>query len=467
MAHSDLVAAPAAWERAHAEVPAAGWEKALALAGFLLLLETFRIVLLSGGPERTEGSALFQLVSGSIYLSALLALLVRGIPSWVFGVLRRAWPLVGLTLLPLVSVLWSQAPDASLRRAIALILSSAFALFLVVRFNPRTILNLLAIAFAVFVVVGILAAGIPGMGITPGGEYAGAWRGLTGQKNVFARALALAVALLPAAVVLGLIGRRGLTLAVSLLALGLLILAQSATSLVSAFAGVAIGTTLYVALGGRIGGFKLRPELGITFLLIAAVTGALVVTYGWTAILEALGRDPTLTGRTKLWDWSMSVNASEGREWLGSGYRAFWINANTKYFFEVFAWSQNPDGSRSDSFAGPEHAHSGYVDTYLEFGLLGVTALAVMVISALAVLRRAFLGANPKVGFIFAVILSFLLIYSITERSILQQSEDLWFLFILFYLLTIKETILRTHQGLHRSLGAGEKRSAGTNRRRG
>jgi exopolysaccharide production protein ExoQ len=445
MAHSDFVAVPAVWERARAEVPAAGWEKGLAVAGFLVLLETFRILLLSGGPARTEGSALFQLVSGSIYLSALLILLARGIPFWAFAVLRRAWPLVGLTLLPLISVLWSQAPDASLRRAIALILTSAFAFFVVVRFNPRTIFNLLAIAFAVFVVVGILAAAIPGVGITPSGQYAGSWRGLAGQKNVFARAVALAVAVLPAAVVLGLIGRRGLTLAVSVFALGLLVLSQSATSLVSAFAGVAIGTTLYVALGGRIGGSKLRPELGITFLLIAAVTGALAVTYGWTAILEALGRDPTLTGRTKLWDWA--IDANSGREWLGSGYRSFWINANTKYFFEVFAWSQGPEG-RSESFAGPEHAHNGFVDTYLELGLLGVTALALMVISALAVLRRAFLSGDSKVGFIFAVILSFLLIYSITERSILQQSEDLWFLFILLYLLTIKETILERRPGI-------------------
>jgi len=49
---------------------------------------------------------------------------------------------------------------------------------------------------------------------------------------------------------------------------------------------------------------------------------------------------------------------------------------------------------------------------------------------------RTFRDGDRRVGFIFAVILSFLSVYTITERSILQHSEDLWFLFMLFYLLT-------------------------------
>jgi O-antigen ligase len=289
------------------------------------------------------------------------------------------------------------------------------------------------------VAVSILAAAVPGVGITPGGAYAGAWRGLTGQKNVFARSLALGVALLLPAALTGLVSRRGAAAAVGLAAFCLVILSKSATALVSALAGITIGTCLYVALGGRIRGVRLRSELGITFLVVAAVVVTLVVTYGWFVILEALGRDPSLTGRTKLWDWATAIN--EGRLWLGSGFRAFWIGENTKYFFEVFAWQQSPDGTRSDSFAGPDHAHSGYIDTYLELGLAGVAAFGGVILSALIHLWRNFRHGDPRVGFIFAVILSFLLVYATTERSILQHSEDLWFLFTLFYLLTVKETI--------------------------
>jgi exopolysaccharide production protein ExoQ len=448
MAHSHPADGPAVWEAGYLNARSTGWEKALAVAGFLILLQTFRTLLLSGGDDRTGGSALFQLVSGSIYLAAILSLLARGIPPWALTLLRRSWPIVALTLLTPLSVIWSQVPETSLRRAIALLLSTAFALFLVIRFDPRTIMNILLVAFAVFVVVGIFAIFIPGVGLTPSGAYSGAWRGLTGHKNVFGLHLALAVALLPLAAVLGLVAWPKRALALGVVAFGLLLLAKSATSLVAAVAGITIGTALYAALGGRLAGTRLRPEIGITFLILAIIGTTLVVTHGWSAILEALGRDPTLTGRTKLWDWAMRANSE--REWLGSGYRAFWIGTNTKYFFEVFAWRQSPDGTRSDSFAGPDHAHSGYVDTYLELGLLGVATFVIAIIWGIAMLWRALRDGNSKVGFIFAVILSFLLVYATTERSILQQSEDLWFLFVLFYLLTAKETMRdgQLHSGM-------------------
>jgi O-antigen ligase len=416
------------------------WEKALAIAGFIVLLQTFRTGLAAGASDRGDGSTLFQLVSGLIYLSGFAALLLRGAPAWALRVLANAWPLVLLLLLPLISTVWSDAPGQTSRRAIALLLSSTFAFFLLVRFDLRTFFNLLAWSFGIYVVVGVLAAGLPHVGITPNGVYAGAWRGFTGQKNTFGRTLAIGVALLPVAASIGLTSRKRPVLILSAVCLVLVVLARSATALVAAIASVGIGSVLYLTLGGRVGRTRLRPELGISFLLLAGIVGWALVTFGWTTILEALGRDSTLTGRTHLWQWAIGLSAD--RWWLGAGYRAFWIDANTKYFFEAFAWNQDMDGNRSDTFAGPEHAHSGYVDTLIELGRLGVATLALTIFWALATLRRALFRGNPQVGFIFAVILSFLLIYAITERSILQQSEDLWFLFTAFYLYATKETLL-------------------------
>jgi hypothetical protein len=53
------------------------------------------------------------------------------------------------------------------------------------------------------------------------------------------------------------------------------------------------------------------------------------------------------------------------------------------------------------------------------------------------VVRRGGLG----LGFIFAVILTFLLVYAVTARSILQQADALWVLFAAFYLYSIKESL--------------------------
>jgi exopolysaccharide production protein ExoQ len=412
----------------------------IAVFGLLLVMRTFRILLEGGSLDRTDGSPLFQLFSGAIYLAAIGSLVIRGIPYSTFRIVLRAWPLVLLVALTLVSTLWSQAPDSTFRRAAALILTASFALFLVVRFDLRALLKLVAISFAIFCIGSVLIALVPGVGITPGGKYAGAWRGLSLQKNSFGRTLALGIAVLAAAVATGQIERSIKIAALGGLAFLLLLLSQSATALVTAFASLGVGTVLYAALGGRFGRIKLRLELGLAFLLIVVPSVFFLVSYYWYDILTALGRDPTLSGRVKLWQWAIGMN--ETREWLGSGYRAFWIDANTRYFSESFYWDADPDGNRRGSL-GPDHSHSGYVDVYLEFGFLGLALFGTLIASSLVKLRSLLMRGGFGAGLILAVVLSFVLIYSSTERAILQQSEDLWLFVMVFYLFMVKETMLR------------------------
>src|SRR5260221_433585 len=161
MAEATIFAPEAGYGYAEVAVAPNRWEKALAVAGFIVLLETFRTGLAAGASDRGDGSTLFQLVSGLIYLSGIAALLLRGVPAWALRVLVRCWPLDFLLVLPLMSTAWSDAPSQTLRRAVALLLSSSFAFFLLVRFDLRTFFNLLAVAFGVYVVVGVLAAGLP------------------------------------------------------------------------------------------------------------------------------------------------------------------------------------------------------------------------------------------------------------------------------------------------------------------
>jgi O-antigen ligase len=172
--------------------------------------------------------------------------------------------------------------------------------------------------------------------------------------------------------------------------------------------------------------------------LISVAVSYFAVLYGLPLLLEALGRDPTFTGRTKLWAWAMDLNQS--RRWFGSGYEAFWINENTGYFSEVFFWRQDPDGNNLP-FGGPNHAHSGYVDIYLELGRLGIGGLAVTALSTLGLLARA-LKQNVECSFVLCVVFAFVIIYAAAEGAILQQSDDVWFLFVLFYLFTLKEVVL-------------------------
>jgi O-antigen ligase len=416
---------------------------ALAVIGLLLVMEAFDLLLRTDdATNRTAGSPLFQLVSAGIYLSGFALLLVRGIPLWAPRLLVRSWPLLLMTLLPIVSVLWSQNPETSLRRAIALLLSSGFAAFMAIRFSRTQLVQLVIAAFTLYIVFSICAAAVPGVGITPSDPHAGAWRGLSGHKNNFGRTVALATVFLFIAARLNLIGFRRVLAFLAAVAFALLLLSRSATSMVAAVGSLSAGAVLYVGLGGRLGQTRLRPELGFALLLAAALSAALLITYGMPLILTLLGRDPTLTGRTELWSWA--IHANESRQWLGSGYRTFWINENTKYFFESFLWLKDVDGELSEAAAGPSHAHSGYVDVYLELGVVGLAVLFAVVASIFVIIRSCISAGRDETAVIFSVLSAFLLIYAVAANSILEQSEDLWFLFTLFYLFSAKEYILAT-----------------------
>jgi exopolysaccharide production protein ExoQ len=412
----------------------------LILAGFAIVLGLVRGIFSGGGDDdREAGSAMFQLVAGGVYLAALATLIARGMPKWTMALAIAAWPLVLLTLFTMLSTIWSQSPEATFRRSAALILGTCFAFYVVIRINPKDFFKLVVIAFAIFLAATFVAIAIPGLGVNRG-IYAGAWKGISGNKNNLGRTVALCVSFVPLAAMLGLIPWKRTAYVLGGLAVIVLVMSQSATSLVTAFAAVAIGILLYVICGGAFFGYRLSGPVRIILAIIVVSSAVIMVTGVIPLVLEALGRDPTLTGRTKLWRWSLAIN--DERWLLGSGYRTFWIDDNTKYFFTSFAWSKDAEGNLSESFAGPTHAHSGYVDTLLELGYAGMALYILTIVFAIRLLCRMLRQkGNEAVGMMFAVMLMFIHIYAITARSILQQSEDVWFFFTVLFLFAAKTQI--------------------------
>jgi O-antigen ligase len=191
-------------------------------------------------------------------------------------------------------------------------------------------------------------------------------------------------------------------------------------------------------MGGPFGGGRLRlsPYLGAlaaTFLIALAVLLVIAIA---PLVLEALGRDFTFSGRTKLWGWATHLGMEQ--PWLGAGYRSFWIDAHTKYFFETFAWNQDANGNLSDSYHGPDHSHSSYVDTFVELGFVGCGLLAVLMLSVFRRMKRAF-RSDDVAALPFAAVSLYMIFYSLTERSFLQHTLDIWMLFMIFYFYTSME----------------------------
>jgi O-antigen ligase len=410
------------------------YESVLVLGALMLAMATFGIVLHDTGGDRTASSKLFAPLAAGIYGLCLL-LGSRGLPRDWWRSALRAWPLLLLVGYAVMSTAWSATPGAALRRAIALLMTMAFAFYVTQRFRPEEFFRILYVAFGLYIAVELLSVVLPPhIGIYGSGLFQGAWRGLTGMKNILGRTLGLMLVLF---VVMRHFGGRSwyrLSLAGCGAVLVMLFFSRSRTPLLAAAAAIPTVYALRMLMGGVFGrGWRLKPTLGLVAGLLLAAVAVMAVLVVAPLVLEAVGRDFTLSGRTKLWGWA--INIASARPWLGAGYRSFWIDANTKYFFTSFAWQKNADGTLSDSYHGPDHSHSSYVDTFVELGIVGCALLAVLILSSLWRMRTSF-RANDIAALPYAAVTIYLLFYGLTERAFLQHTLDVWMLFMIHYFYT-------------------------------
>jgi len=118
----------------------------------------------------------------------LLAERVR-LPRLIIG----NWALLALTGFALLSCFWSYYPEASFRRAFALVLTTTYAYYLVVRYSPRELMQLTAWALLLGAVLSfVLVVLYPSASIHQGPPLGGSWLGSFGHKNRLGRMMALA-----------------------------------------------------------------------------------------------------------------------------------------------------------------------------------------------------------------------------------------------------------------------------------
>jgi O-antigen ligase len=143
----------------------------------------------------------------------------------------------------------------------------------------------------------------------------------------------------------------------------------------------------------------------------------LIVLANSTWVLEQLGKDLTFTGRTAVW---VDVWAKIGeRPWLGFGYNAFWLGAESEAadIWRVHGWQ-------------PNHAHNGYLDLWLELGLVGVT---LVLVHLLLNTRRAFLWAvtsKTAESLWPLVYITLLFMFNFNYSVLVSQSIFFWIVYL-------------------------------------
>lgn len=381
-------------------------EKALAIIVMLSFGGTVlpSLALTGGIPASNAEDPSAVLVFAVIYAMILGPMLLR--PRLALAALTDNPVPTALIALALVSSVWSIEPEITLRRAVAFAFTSAFALHLGVRWPLRQVIGLFAVAFSIMTVLSLIfVVAVPSIGIDHD-LHPGAWQGVYFQKNMTGRSCVWAVVCL-----LWLeherAGARLLRRVMLAATLVLLAMSDSGTSLLT----TALVFVLFAAHRW------MRADVGLLALVLAAaaLAGFLAFLGGsvfFDDTLALLGRDPTLTGRTELWDHAMGAIAE--RPILGWGYGAYWYGTDGPSSVFTVGWKITS-------------AHNGWIDATIDLGLPGVLLVGVLVAGALiGGFRASRYGAYPEVGLFALVTAAATIVVSLSESVFLERHALMW-----------------------------------------
>jgi O-antigen ligase len=288
---------------------------------------------------------------------------------------RSNFFLLVFMLCVIASIGWSHDPMLSLKRFIAMLSVVFFAGFIAYNYPLEKITFMLGCAIGVAALIGlILAVFMPGVAFLSGGIRDGAFKGIFAEKNAGARLNAIAILLL-----LPMIRQRNRwALFCSFFSLIAILLAQSATGVALIISGAASYGYFLTMIRLHIN----RSQLAFLGCTLLYLLGCLYLYDNVAMFLEMVGRDPSLTDRTMIWEL---LTPFIDEQWLkGYGFGAFWATPEADAFINRWGYIGN--------------AHSGYVETLLNGGVIQLTALVLLLGAALLKQYRA-VTANQSAQF--------------------------------------------------------------------
>jgi len=324
--------------------------------------------------------------------------------SAVLAVAQSSWILLLYPAWGLLSMLWTTAPASTNKIGLELLLSVVICFYIAARIDRRNFILAVFCGAAFYAVVSYKTLLVP------------SFYGPFGEKNLLASRMTV-LAMTAIALFLDQGSSRIIRWAALPFAfLAMLYIRNSATALVTAFAGIAFMFALVVVW---------RQARGLRVLIIsltiAAVAGAalLLVSSGngdlKEALFSALGKDSSLTGRTELWEYAREMIAR--KPWLGLGLGGFWrpevLEAQT--ILDLYY----KDRGTVFSF------HNSYLEISVQLGYIGL-ALGVsgMAFCAWSAFRRVLQDSGAIYAF-FMTIIVIAIIRCNVESDMWRQFEQM------------------------------------------
>lgn len=350
-----------------------------------------------------------------LFLAPLLFVLKR--PGRFAWIVSRDKILLFLIVFVIFSVVWSSERSETIKGVITLIGGTFFGVYLAMRYSVREQMQVLLWVFILIAVVSLIVIVVsPSVGIHVAGGRS-VWVGVFDQKNGLGRYMAISAVL---SWIMITDSKRKLFLWGNFfLAMILVLMARSATSLIVVPVTISFLPILRV---WKWRNFRALPGIFILGLLLISFLVILLTDREYAGLdwfFTMLGRNlDSNTLKVRIALWNGVLESALRHPWLGVGY------GNTSVF----------DALDSVALFGtewlPEHAHNGFLDIFVQLGLVGLGAMLLHVVVGF---RRALLLARlTKTNESLWVLayLTILLLFSITYSIYLGQYTAPWSIYV-------------------------------------
>jgi O-antigen ligase len=378
------------------------------------------------GSTDLEGNWFDRLLYLGLIFVAMCILVKRRI-SWD-ALLGQNKALVFFYVVLLATVIWAPFPTIVFRRWFKDIGAIFIILLILTETDPLEASKALfaRCAYVWFPLSEIFAKYFPGIGREYSKSGGAMYSGVTPQKNSLGAIILVAALFLVTELIAAnrpLFGRRlktgrftrflsghHFTILIALaMGMWLLKLSASRTSQICFVLGVLI------ILSHKLPVLRTDPRRIIVLALVALPVFYISnMMFGLSdKFLAMIGRNPTLTGRTEIWQ---AIKKHPVNPAIGLGYMMYW-----DYYGGVDLERYTVKYKTS---------HNGYLDTYLDAGVLGLCALAILLLAVGRRSTREFLTGSQWGRLAFAFFVAMLL-YNVAETTYGRRSS-LWFVFLLF-----------------------------------
>jgi exopolysaccharide production protein ExoQ len=378
----------------------------------------------SSSQDRAAGDALTATAADpSAHRAALIV--VAPFVAWIclkFGslLLSTLRDNVALSLLLVwcgVSTVWSQDPLHTLSEACTLVGATLITIWMARTIDWQSQLKIILCAGAIAGILSVaFAVALPSRGIDY--THGTSWQGIFFSKNHLGRMMLFF--LTPAFYFRTGQNQTLLHKAIRhcyvVLCLGLIVMSQSKTAI-----GV---TAIYLVFTAALFLSRRLRTMDRKFLMLAMTIlfsmSALLILPNLTALVLEMGGDPTLTGRTVI--WNQLLISFLKRPWTGYGYGAFWgAGEGWDAFMRIYG---------AMHFAAT-YAHSGYFDVLLGTGCIGLAlVLAVLAKATWTGLRELGGEQTERVEWCCSIVF-ISLIYNGDEVTYLAAKSLPWILLLL------------------------------------